>query len=106
MVTLATHSIERRIERALFEMKCSPTQFSVICGIISQQRLNQAFSGLKPLSNEQGSALEACIKEIQELCRSVLPLSIDFRNVTGVKQALEMRRHAKLEQVSEVAAKQ
>lgn len=107
MVTLATFSVERRIRQALFDMQCSPAQFSVITGnYVSQQRLSQAFSGLKPLANEDGMALEAWVKELQELCRSVLPLSIDFRNVVGVKQALETRRRAELERASKVAAKQ
>lgn len=100
--TLPTFSVERRIRQALFDLGCSPSQFAVICGHLSQQRLSQAFSGLKPLDNRDGLALEAFVKEIQELCASVLPLSIDFRNVTGVRQALENRRRKKLE-ISETA---
>lgn len=42
--------------------------------------------------------LEKCVAELRELCASVLPLSIDFRNVIGIKQALEVRRLAKKEQ--------
>ena len=107
MVTLATYSVERRIRQILFDLGCSPSQFAVICGHLSQQRLSQAFSGLKPLANEDGILLEACVKELQELCQSVLPLSIDFRNVIGIKQALEIRRLAKKEQqIAEQAAKE
>jgi hypothetical protein len=105
VVTLATFSVERRLKQALFDMGCSASQFAVISGLISQQRLSQALSGLKPLENRHGIALEACVKEIQELVQSTLPLSIDFRNVTGVKQALETRRLAKKEQVAELAQK-
>ena len=98
-MTLATFSVERRIRQALFDLNCSPAQFAIITGnYLSQQRLSQAFSGLKPLENKDGTALEAWIKELQELCASVLPLSIDFRNVIGVKQALEIRRLATKEQ--------
>ena len=98
MVALATYSVERRLRQALFDLGCSASQFAVICGRISQQRLSQALSGLKPLANEDGIALEACVKEIQELVQHTLPLSIDFRNVTGVMQALENQRRAKYEQ--------
>jgi hypothetical protein len=106
VVTLATYSVERRIRQALFDLGCSPSQFAIICGRLSQQRLSQAFSGLKPLENPDGLALEACVQELQELCASVLPLSIDFRNVIGVKEALEIRRLAKKDhQVAEPAQK-
>lgn len=98
MVTLASFSVERRIRQALFDLGCSPSQFAIVCGHLSQQRLSQAFSGLKPFANEDGILLEACVKEIQELTESVRPLSIDFRNVTGVRLALEIRRLAKKEQ--------
>lgn len=99
MMALATFSVERRIRQALFDMNCSPAQFAVITGNYrSQQRMAQAFSGLKPFSNQEGEVLEAWIKELQELCRSMLPLSIDFRNVTGIKQVLHNRRQAKKEQ--------
>jgi len=103
VVTLATYSVERRIRQALFDLGCSPSQFAIICGHLSQQRLSQAFSGLKPLLNEDGMVLEACVKELQELCQSVLPLSIDFRNVSGVRQAMGIRRLAQKEQIAEPA---
>jgi hypothetical protein len=103
---LASWSVERRLQQALFELHCSPTQFAIIFGRVSQQRLSRAFSGVKPLPNQDGEMLEQCVGELQELCASVHPLSIDFRNAIGVKQALEIRRLAKKEQqVAEPAQK-
>jgi hypothetical protein len=95
---LASLSVERRLQQALFELRCSPTQFATIFGCISQQRLSQAFSGVKPLLNQDGEMLEKCVGELHELRASIHPLSIDFRNVIGVQQALEIRRLAKKEQ--------
>jgi hypothetical protein len=51
--------------------------------------------------NEDAIELENCLRELNELCESVAPLSIDFRNVIGVKLALENMRQRKLEQTEE-----
>ena len=92
---LSTLGVENRIKVALSLMNCSINQFVSITKAISQQRLSAALNGEKALSNEVGTMLEEHIRELQELVESYKPISIDFRNVTGVQLALHQRRNNK-----------
>jgi hypothetical protein len=93
---LTALSVENRIRTALKDLNISATQFAFFTGgYISQQRLTEAFNGLRPLPNDVGTRLEIFVQELQELAASVAPLTIDYRNVLAVKQVLEERRAAK-----------
>ena len=81
---------------ALAGLGISPAQFAFFTGgYISQQRLSQAFSGLRPFPEDVNARLEEFVLELQELAVSVEPIPIDWRNVVAVMQVLTERRQAR-----------
>ena len=88
----ATFSREAISQRQMRDLGISSTQFCAVFSFCSQQRLDMAFRGLRPLSPEQADQLGALIVELQELVASIAPITPDWRNIMGVKAALEARR--------------
>jgi hypothetical protein len=91
----AAYSPEKQFENFLRDVRCSTTQFAVIFPGLSQQRIDLGLRGTRPFSPEHLAHLERGMRELHELVDSVAPVSIDFRNVLGVKAALEQRRAQK-----------
>lgn len=79
-------------QRRLRDVGVSSTQFCAVFSFLSQQRLDKAFRGIQPLTTPQADQLDVYITELEELVASVAPLTIDWRNVMGVKATLEQRR--------------
>lgn len=88
----AALSRERMIQNALRDLGISTTQYSIIVGGISQQKIDAGFRGVRAFTQEQIASLENGIRELQELCAAIAPVVPDWRHVLAVKAALEQRR--------------
>jgi hypothetical protein len=72
-------------------------QLAMLDGSISQQRISQALSGLRPFDNQTGLRLSALMDELEELA-STSPLPPDFRNIPAIRAALQQRREQQKQQ--------
>jgi hypothetical protein len=62
---------------------------------LSQPRLSQAFSGMKPLGNESATQLWSLVQDIDDFCQSVRPIPVSLKNPLVIKPLLDDYRAKK-----------
>ena len=95
------HSIDGKLLAGLELRRMPVAQFSIVAGFegirnASTTKLNEAFRDVDPLPNETAARLWALWLEIDELARSVEPLTLDLRNGKLVHEWLVKHRQGEL----------
>lgn len=105
-VTSATLSVENRTldvmnRRDFTAPFLSALAFQYGLSGLSQPRLSQAFSGMKPLGNESATQLWSLVQDIDDFCHSVRPIPVSLKNPLVVKELLDDFRAKKKAQEEE-----
>ena len=81
-------SIENQIIEKMAKLDCTAAFVSAVAGI-SQCRLSQGLSGLRPLSNQDAITILRHIERLEQLAKMTEPVPISWRNPAVIRNILD-----------------